>query len=208
MKKVYFLALFFASCLGLIAQIDEERQWKFIGQLDNRYSSISRNDIFIFGMKAGVQFENLFRAGVGGSVILEPVRITSVNQKSGNEEENTMQFWYGSVFGEMIVLKNERWEIFVTNQFGFGSPNFKKRIDDEIVVDVNTNIYINEVSGQLNYTIRPWLGVGAGIGYRNVINNSGEIRRSLNAPVYLGKLIIYPRYFIKKRKAVRAKVYN
>lgn len=196
--KCYFLFLIFLTQItsGQTTEIDN---WKFVVQLDNRFSSIQKNDIFIVGGKAGFQYLERLRVGIGASLILEPVMLEYFNKQTNKDETNTMGFWYGSVFGDWIAYKNQRFEVFFTEQIGFGKPNFTKTIDDKIVSDVNTNIFINEISGQINYKIRPWIGVGAGFGYRNSIRKSPQIKRALDAPVYMLKLIFYPQVFIRRR---------
>jgi hypothetical protein len=56
---------------------------------------------------------------------------------------------------------------------------------------------LNEISGQVNYKIVPWLGVGAGIGYRNIWNKSALLQKTFDAPVYIIKIIIYPMAILK-----------
>ena len=51
---------------------------------------------------------------------------------------------------------------------------------------------VNEISGQVNYKILPWLGAGAGIGYRNLWNGDQRIKNTLEATIYIFKLICYP----------------
>ncbi|MEO0058900.1 MAG: hypothetical protein RLZZ312_547 [Bacteroidota bacterium] len=197
--KYYFL--FFLMIAQIVTcQTTEIDNWKFVVQLDNRFSSIQKNDIFIVGGKAGFQYLERLRVGIGASLILEHVTIEYFNKQTNQDEVNTMGFWYGSVFADWIAYKNQRFEVFFTEQIGFGKPNFTKTVNDKIVSDVNTNILINEISGQINYKVRPWIGLGAGFGYRNSIRKSLQIRRALDAPVYMLKLVFYPQVFLKKKQ--------
>ena len=197
-KNLFACLVFVLAVHVLHAQETEVRKWKYVLQLDNRFSSIQRNDILIFGTKTGFQYKNRLHFGLGASLIFDPVTVDYFNKKTGNEEINTMEFWYGSLFGDWILYKNQQWECFLTEQIGFGKPNFTRTIDDEIVSDVNVNIFVNEFSGQVNYKIRPWIGVGAGFGYRNSLNGSSQIKRALNAPVYIVKIVLYPQIFFNK----------
>lgn len=182
-----------------ISQSQElEKEYKFSFQLDNRLSSIKDNNITIYGAKIGIQYKHLTRLGIGGSFIANPVIINYFNKKLKLEETNTFYFWYFSLFNDWIIYKKNRWECFFTEQLGFGKPNFSKEINDEIVVDISRNLLLNELSGQVNYKVLPWLGAGAGFGYRNVLNGNSQFKNTMNAPIYILKLIIYPTYFQNK----------
>jgi hypothetical protein len=188
-KLFFFILLFITS---LYSQENEPKKWKFAFQLDNRFSSIKKNDIVVFGAKVGVQYKNMTRFGVGTSFILNPVTIEYFNKKAGADDTNTINFWYVSFFNDWILYKNLHWECFITEQIGFGKPSFVREINDEIVRDVNVSLYINEISGQINYKIKPWIGIGAGFGYRNCLNNNQSLKNTFNAPIYIAKIIIYP----------------
>lgn len=201
MKKLFYLtfALFTLSILDSSAQEDNEKKYKFAFQFDNRFSSIRGNDITIFGAKAGIQYKNLFRIGLGGSFIISPLDITYINKKTGAVNENRISFWYGSIFNDWILYKNNKWECFVTEQIGFGKPNFSREVNNEMVSDIDIPLYVNEISGQVNYKILSWIGVGAGIGYRNIWNKQAALKATFDAPIYIGKIIIYPETFLKKK---------
>jgi hypothetical protein len=182
----------------MFAQENEVKKWKFAFQFDNRFSSIRGTDITIFGAKAGLQYKNRTRFGLGASLILNPVTIEYFNKKAKANETNTIDFWYVSVFNDWILFKNDHWECFVTEQIGFGKPSFVKEVNEEIVTDLNIPIFVNELSGQVNYKFNSWSGVGAGFGYRNILNNNAKFKATLDAPIYIVKVIIYPEVFFKK----------
>lgn len=201
MKKLLYLTfvLFSLTLLDCVAQQNNEKKYKFAFQFDNRFSSIRGNDITIFGAKAGIQYKNLFRIGLGGSFIISPLDIAYINKKTGAINENRISFWYGSIFNDWILYKNKNWECFVTEQIGFGKPNFSREVNNEIVSDIDIPLYVNEISGQVNYKILSWIGIGAGIGYRNIWNKQAALKATFDAPIYIGKIIIYPETFLKKK---------
>lgn len=182
----------------LLYSQETSKKWKFIFQLDNRFSSIRGNDVTVFGTKVGVQYKKLTRFGVGSSFILNPIYIDYFNKKLKAEETNKINFWYFSFFNDWILYKNKRWECFVTEQVGFGDPNFTKEVNNDIVSNVDVNLYINEISGQVNYKITPWIGLGVGLGHRNLLNKKSVLNTTFDAPIYIAKIIIYPDYFFKK----------
>ena len=77
------------------------------------------------------------------------------------------------------------------------SSNFTKEINNDIVSNVDVNLYVNEISGQVNYKVTPYLGLGAGIGYRNLLNKKSVLNTTFDAPIYIAKIIIYPGGFFQ-----------
>jgi hypothetical protein len=195
MQHIKLLLLLFLASFSGYTQDTEDKKIKFIFQLDNRFSSIQRRDVTLFGAKMGLQYKNITRFGIGISFITKPVEIDYFNKKTNQEETNIINFGYISFFDDLILFKTKKWEGFITEQICFGRPRFSKEINDEIVSDVNVRMFLNEISGQLNYKIFPWLGVGAGAGYRNLWNKSTVLKKTFDAPVYIAKVIIYPGAF-------------
>jgi hypothetical protein len=191
----------FTACLlitlSIYSQESSPKKWKFAFQLDNRFSSIRKTDIAIFGAKIGVQYKNTTRFGVGGSFILNPVSFEYFNKKLKTNETNIINFWYASVFNDWILYKKNNWECFVTEQVGYGKPSFLKEVNDNIVSDANVGLFVNEISGQANYKVNSWLGAGAGLGYRNILNSNARLKTTFNAPIYILKIIIYPEAIFK-----------
>ena len=196
-KHILILILYLVNASVYSQQIIEKK-WKFAFQLDNRFSSIKNNDIVIFGAKAGIQFKHLTRFGLGASFLLQPASIEYFNKKTKLQETNMINLWYISVFNDWIIYKSEHWECFVTEQIGMGTPSFKKEINDEIVSDINIRLFVNEFSGQVNYKFNKWLGLGTGFGYRNVLNPDVRLKNTLNAPIYILKIVIDPDVFFNK----------
>lgn len=178
---------------------EQPKKYKFNFQLDNRISSIRGNTITLFGAKVGVQYKNLTRFGAGVSFIINPVEIRYINKITKLEEVNSINFWYGSFFNDWILYKNDNWECFVSEQLGFGKPTFERSVGDEVVVDVAIPLFVNEISGQINYKLYSWLGFGAGVGYRNILNSNSKLKSALDAPIYILKIIIYPESILKSK---------
>jgi hypothetical protein len=193
-KQVLLFCLILFSTSSYYSQ-EVPKKWKFAFQLDNRFSSIRDRNVTVFGLKVGLQYKKLTRIGIGSSFIVNPVYIDYFNKKLKTEETNKISFWYFSVFNDWILFKNKKWECFATEQIGFGRPNFTKEINNDIVSDINVNLYVNEISGQVNYKFTKWIGLGAGVGYRNLLNKKSALNTTFDAPIYIAKIIIYPETF-------------
>ncbi len=194
-----FLIFLLSYSVSFFSQ-ETHKKWKFAFQLDNRFSSLRGQEVTVFGAKIGLQYKRLTRFGIGSSFILNPVYITYFNKKLNTTETNKISFWYLSIFNDWILYKNEKWECFLTEQIGFGDPNFTKEINNDVVSNVDVNLYVNEISGQINYKLMPWIGLGIGIGHRNLLNKKSVLNATFDAPIYIAKIIIYPDYFFKKNK--------
>jgi hypothetical protein len=194
--RFIIICSFFLFSIPSPAQ-DIPKKWSFAFQLDNRFSNIRNNEVTVFGAKIGFQYKKLTRVGLGSSFIINPVYINYFNKKANKEETNKISFWYFSVFNDWILFKNKKWECFFTEQIGFGKPSFVKEINDDVVSDVSVNLYVNEISGQVNYKFTSWIGVGAGFGYRNLLNNKAVLKTTFDSPIYIAKLIILPEVFFK-----------
>ena len=197
-KKTIFVFILLLVSASNFSQENIPKKWKFAFQLDNRFSSIRNTDITIFGAKVGLQYKNLTRFGVGASFIVNPVTIEYFNKKLRVQETNVLSFWYVSVFNDWILYKSNHWECFLTEQMGTGNPSLKREVNDEVVANINVRLLLNEISGQVNYKINNWIGVGAGIGYRNILNNNPQLKNNFDAPIYIAKIIIYPETIFKK----------
>ncbi len=197
MKKFILLFFCFISiiCFG---QDSIVKKYKFNLQFDNRFSSIENNSVTIYGLKVGAEYRGLTRFGIGVSAVLKPIPLIYYNMTSNANETNSMNFWYVSIFNDWIFFRNKHWQCFITEQFGVGKPNFTKEINNQIVDDVNVTIFLNEISVQAQYKILPWIGAGAGIGYRNSLNKSNVLKTTINAPIYVLKVILYPKAIIGK----------
>ncbi|MBC7642188.1 MAG: hypothetical protein H7174_07605 [Flavobacterium sp.] len=196
-RKILLFLLMFTIFQQTHAQDTISKKWKFAFQLDNRFSSIRNNEITIFGAKFGIQYKKLTRFGLGASFIVNPVTIEYFNKKLKTQETNTINFWYLSLFNDWILYKSNHWECFITEQIGYGKPKFSKEVNSNIVANVNIGLIVNEISGQADYKLNSWLGAGLGAGYRNILNQNTQLKNTFNAPIFIGKIIIYPEVFFK-----------
>jgi hypothetical protein len=195
--RLFIISALYLFSISISAQ-DIPKKWTFAFQLDNRFSSIRNQEITVFGAKVGFQFKKLTRFGLGSSFIINPVYLDYFNKKINQQETNKISFWYFSVFNDWILYKNSKWECFVTEQIGYGKPSYVKEVNDDIVSDVNVDLYVNELSGQVNYKFSSWIGVGAGFGYRSLLNKKSILTSTFDAPIYIAKVIIFPEIFFKK----------
>lgn len=196
MKKLIFILCLLSY--SIFFSQENVKKYKFNFQLDNRFSNIRDYKITILGAKIGVQYKNLTRFGFGASFIINPVDITGtlqvkIKKKIVNEPtEEKISFWYFSLYNDWILFKSKHWECFATEQIGYGKPVYVYNVNNSTVREDEIPLLVNEISGQLNYKIFTWMGVGAGFGYRNIWNGDSVVKNTFDAPIYIARLIIYP----------------
>ncbi len=191
MFKISPLVFILLVCFQLSAQ-DSIPKWKSNFQFDNRISSIRNNSIVLIGAKYGYQYKKLTRIGIGASFMLKPVEFEYISKKTSRVVTNKVDFWYFSIYNDWILYHRHHFEVFVTEQVGFGKPRYVRELGDEVLSSTNVDLYINELSTQINYKISPVFGVGAGIGYRSLFNKQSLLTSTFDAPIYMVKFIVYP----------------
>ncbi len=138
--------------------------------LDSRNSTLKETPIRMFGIKLGLQWAEKYRLGFGYYNLNTHFK-ENINYKSvQNSFKGRFHFWYISAFGEKQFFDNQKFHLNGTFHLGMGQSFFKPnnkpalpdRIKKEFVLLVEPH-----VSGA--YKIIPWLGVGAGLGYRKSI---------------------------------------
>ncbi len=203
MKRLV-LILCLLTCSTFFSQ-EYQKKYKFNFQFDNRFSNIRDYQITIFGAKMGVQYKNLTRFGFGASFIINPVDITGTlqiklkNKTVSKPTEQKISFWYFSVYNDWIIYKGSHWECFATEQIGYGKPVYTYQVNNTTVREEEVSLLVNEISGQVNYKVFSWIGIGAGFGYRNIWNGDSVVKNTFDAPIYIAKLIIYPESILKKQ---------
>jgi hypothetical protein len=167
MFKISPLVFILFISFQLSAQ-DSIPKWKFNFQFDDRISSIRNNSIVLIGAKFGYQYKKLTRIGLGTSFLLKPVEFEYINKRTSRVVTNNVDFWYFSIYNDWILYHRHHFEVFITEQVGFGKPRYIRELGDEV------------------------FGVGAGIGYRSLFNKQSLLTSTFDAPIYMAKLIVYP----------------
>ena len=202
-----FLILFFG--VNCNAQTDSIKHRKirinpyFV--LDNSNSFVKDKSVDIYGARAGFSINEKTRIGVGGNIIQEVL----INQriKDGKPNDILFRFRYITGFYERVLFKNFRWELSLPLSLGIGKAKIREVGSfDRTPVTVQTKTAkVALVNLVIDYKIRPWIGVGGGIGYRYLITDEQKAKDFLNKPFYSYGVAIYLDYwwslvFNKERK--------
>lgn len=179
------------------------RHRRIVFQFDTRYSLVSSQRAVINGLKLGVEWRSRFRAGVG-LYVLSPT--TQVNVKPGPDWPNGTKaeasFRYFAIYGEYVLRANPRWEISLPVQAGVGRYWVQYTDPDGLRSrSTSQRIFLLEPTIAAQMRIFRWAGVGAGTGWRQVLNDQLPPAQSINGPIfyfrvklYLGDLVRTVRY--------------
>ncbi len=221
MKLTSYIFLAFFACNSALGSNGDSlkplRRINFYFALDIRKSLVKDIPIRMTGLKIGVTFKKKHTIGIGyynmGHPILgyytsDPVEYDanqSLVTRSGRSvyvpTSVSLSLQYFSLFYEYRILARKRWNLDWTAQYGIGKayisatnqrnglriPGYPK----------STHIHLLESSVLLQYKIFSWLGAGAGIGYRYMLNPNEYISTTFNYPIWVIKLMVSPAKLLK-----------
>lgn len=174
---------------------------KLVFKFDNRYSFVSNNSARIRGLKLGIDFGDKVRFGAGwhsleSSVVGEyPVDSMGIIIDT---VPSFLRMSYVGFFAEYVLYRTKKWEFSIPVQFGLGnsrydigglSKMFPFMNKDQQLLKKTVLIYETNIEG--HYKIIPYVGVGAGMGYRLMLINNNLISENFNSPIFIFKLKIF-----------------
>lgn len=187
-RLVSVLLLFFAQ--SVIAQTFEEHissslktDPKLDLRLDSRNSFITEKNVKLFGIKIGLDHKQTFRYGIGFNYLKSNLEKEIVNDNITSIA--LLRFYTFSPYVEYIFFKDNKWELSVPVQMGFGGSYYHHK--DESGYSHNTNksfVMSYEPAITAQYRLLKYLGPSIGIGYRLMIVNNSSIDEKFTSPVY------------------------
>lgn len=182
------------------------KKYKFIAGLDNRNSLIEKNSTSFFGLRAGVEINGRGRVGLGFYFTNKGVYAQNQQWSKYPDQlfNSRTKFYYFSVFGEYVALKKIRWEISFPSHLGFGwaKERYYQLPQTNFIGKDRHFISLVELSALVSFRTCRWFGLGAGLGYRFILNRNPLLRNSYNAPISMIRLKLYfnELYFLLKHK--------
>ena len=173
------------------------------GKFDTRNSFIDNSRAKIFGLKAGLNYDNRLFFGIGYNQLNPPSKdfdkeISILN--ANNELEKTtamLRLVYFSVHVEYVFYQTKHWQLSMPLQFGVGQTYYKyNQLGKRKVMERDYN-FIYEPAVSVEYKFVKWIGVGVDIGYRFMLTSYTRLNQKFTAPTYAFKLLIYNNEVIK-----------
>lgn len=169
---------------------------KLMVELDSRRSIFSNRDNQILGTRIGLNFDQKIAAGFGLYFLASRFEKTmTVPDGSGGIHlvESRLRFAYMNAWAEYMLLVTKRWEVSIPVTLGFGEAEFSG-----FESQTYTQMVLLETSLEAQYKIFPWLGLGAGFGYRQPLAVSRSFPEKLNGPIYRFGVRLFLGYVVKK----------
>lgn len=165
---------------------------KFYLSLDNRNSFVSNRNSWFFGVKVGLEYNNVFRVGVGFHGLLNKNYSYYINEFKQSKEQ--LYFNYFSLFSEYIFKNQRKYEFSLPINLGLGYSwigKYKEKQKGQLVL-----LYEAQLNGM--YFPVSFIGVGAGLGYRIMLINNHSIDENFTAPIYSFKIKLILENLLKK----------
>lgn len=169
---------------------------KFSARLDTRNSFIATKNARIFGVKIGWEYNDAVKLGIGynrlDSKISKPKFVINTETQGFDTLESVLKFEYLSPFFEYVFFKTKRWEHSIPVQIGIGNSRYEYYDKKGVLHYENYRpVILYEPAMTTQYKIFPWIGLGAGVGYRLLILGNRQINENLNSPVYLLRVKVF-----------------
>ena len=203
MKKKFLIAWLVLLCSTTLVlkaavptdslRVSKSKKARFVFNLDARYTLLDNEPVRVSGLKSGVEWCNKYRTGVGFYFLSSPL-VTRFPALSPDQPatETRLKFRYAAVYGEYVVLKNEKWEISLPMQAGYGKMFSEQHTTNGKLLNTETQpIWLVEPSVAGHYKIYNWVGIGAGVGYRQLLGQTNQEANHLNAPIYYIKAKLF-----------------
>ena len=195
MKEIVLFFCFLFPALGFSQNFEEELKAALKEnpeldlRLDSRHSFINQTGVKVFGVKAGVQFDNKLSFGIGYNQLWNPLE-RSINIE-GLTYKVELGFFNISPYVEYVFYKDNRWVLSIPVQFGFGSSFYKNK--EEFGPDKFFSKFVVSYEPAITFEYRflKYFGAGLGVGYRLMIIPNAQIREQFTSPVYIFKTNIY-----------------
>ena len=167
--------------------------------LDKTSSFVSGKGATTNEIRIGLDFRRKIRFGIGyaalaSDVVADKNIITTVTGVDSLVPAR-LSLSYMTLSAEYTFYETKRWQITMPLTLGIGSSYFSyfEKVNGEYLtlkMDKGGVVLIGP-SGIATYRILRWVGLSAGLGFRQVIVNNGKVKESFNSPVYLFRIRIF-----------------
>jgi hypothetical protein len=166
---------------------------KPVFNFDSRYSFINHQQVQISGFKLGVEWIEKFRTGIGFYGLSTTLnKELEVIKDPAERLDGRFRFNYLALYGEYVLLSKRKWEVSFPLQFGLGMMSVETKDKRGLPRDSDRKpIALTEPSITAHYKIFPWIGIGAGAGYRYMLSSQNKVEHSFDSPIYYIKAKIF-----------------
>ncbi len=171
-----------------------------IFQLDNRNERYYGVGARMNGIRLGIEIEKTLRVGFG---LYQNNNYYSFEPPSANDSlQQTIQLNYSNIFMEWILYEDFRWELSMPLSYGGGNirlNNFARvnGLPEFVGSDTIDRARLIDLGLMGHVKVFPWFGVGAGVGYRQMLSLDPLYRKPFSAPYIDFKVKLFLGYIYK-----------
>ncbi|MBK9451330.1 MAG: hypothetical protein IPN95_18360 [Bacteroidetes bacterium] len=168
---------------------------KLLVGLDSRRSFVSGRDVKVMGVRVGLDFEKRARVGFGVYTLASEFNRNFIRTDFFGIVDTIqaqLRFNYLIAYFEYVLLTTKHWEVSLPLHIGIGDVSFTKINQDP------KSFLLGEVMVLANYKIFPFLGLAAGVGYRQILLGGYAIRDNFDAPSYSFGIKFWAGYLVDK----------
>lgn len=171
---------------------------KLLVGFDTRRSFIDKRDVRLLGLRAGLDFDKKVRLGFGVYFLGSGVTQTFIFRRDNGPDtlKAPLRFAYITFFAEPVFLSTKRWEVSTPFHLGVGESFYEGPRD--LGFRTNQTVFLAELSLVAQYKILPWVGIGGGFGYRQMLVGNPYVKADFNAGVYMINVKIFLGYLYRK----------
>jgi hypothetical protein len=162
-------------------------------QFDQRYSILQRQIVGINGLKFGVEWRGRLRTGLGLYFLSSAVPASGPQPgfvPVGSEDK--IRFRYAVVYSEYVLIGTPRWELSLPVQGGFGRYYVRYTYPDGTVYRTPKNdIWLIEPTIGGHMRVFRWIGVGTGVGYRQVLFTEDKLEDNISGVIFYGRVKLF-----------------
>lgn len=155
--------------------------------VDARRTLFQKEWVAVMGLKAGVEYRRIHRMGIG--VYFLNTRVFDRNFDFDlTTDKVEYEFRYSTLYYERALFFNRKWETGATLHLGGGNIRVfyqNPENSNERLVLQPVEFSTIELSTYGEYHILYWLGIGAGIGYRQILGVKGGLRKEFSSPIFV-----------------------
>ncbi len=173
-------------------------------RIDSRHSFVANRVARIFGVKAGLDYNEKVKLGLGFNFLWNDVQQQRVlTNELGDLDtlDATFKLNYFSPYFEYVFYRENNWQISVLGLVGVGKSRFDYTDNTGFEGSINNSwVFLWEPYMSAEYRVWKYLGIGAGVGYRLAYSSNTFTRSRLSSPIYILKLKVYMKDLLKDLK--------
>ena len=195
------------------------KDYKFLIGMDNHYTAFAGQSTNFWGAKLGLELMQTYRLGFAAYYMPKKVAMTpKLYEGATDTTYRKFRMHYYTTFFEWIFIRNFRWELALPVSAGYGRAEVERW---EVITRNGTEVsrgwvpgkdigeFVATVNVQAHYKIFSWVGIGLGLGWRQIISREPEIQRDFSGVILSYKIKLFPgslyKALFKKEKILEEK---